>query len=149
LVLGFTLYATSIIGAGDRSQGLPVTPSEITVPSVVAAIFFITVGAALILVRPVWELNESGARCTLFGTGLPLIVIDYPRASLDAVAVEKALWDATRRLTAVVIHIRGKAGVLTFSLPRDVGIPIFLGQNEFNQKDAVVAQWRARLTGQS
>lgn len=147
IVLGFTLYATSIIGAGDLSYGPTPKPGEISPVSIAAAIFFILIGGALILIRPTWELNESGARCTLFGTGLPFVVLQYPREKLDAVAIEKPLIDATRRITAVVAHIRGKAGMLTFSLPRDAGIPTFLGQDELGQKEAVVAQWRARLSG--
>ncbi len=148
VVLGFTLYATSIIGAGDLSYGPTPKASEITVPSVVAAIFFILVSGGLILIRPVWEPNESGARCTLFGTGLPVIILQYPREKLDAVAIEKPVIDNVRRIVAVVAHIRGKAGPLTFSLPRDAGIPTFLAEKELSQKDVVVAQWRARLSGQ-
>ncbi|HEY0881073.1 MAG TPA: hypothetical protein VGD87_06070, partial [Archangium sp.] len=148
LILGVTLYATSIIGAFDLSYDAP-KATAITPIAIAAALLFTGLGAALILIRPVFEFDETGARCTLFGTGLPAIVLQTPRAKLDVVAIERPLIDHARRITGVAIHIRGKAGALTFTLPSSAGIPRFLGPSELGRKDELLAAWRVHLTGRA
>lgn len=145
IILGASLYATSIMGAFDLSYDAP-KATAISPIAIAAAVFFNGLGAALMLVRPVFDLDEAGARCTLFGTGLPAIVFHTPRAKLDVVAIEKPLIDNTRRIIGVATHLRGKAGPLTFSLPATEGLPRVLGPSELGRKEEVLAAWRARLS---
>lgn len=146
IILGVSLYGASTMGAFDLSYDAPKATS-ISPIAVAAAVFFTGLGAALILVRPVFDLDERGARCTLFGTGLPFVVLQTPREKVDVVALEKPLVDLSRRITGVVIHFRGKAGPLTFTLPSSAGIQRMLGPTELGRKEELLAAWRAHLNG--